>query len=95
MKYSDPESQHISEALMRLSFILKTEGSFGRSEFAIGQEKLLKRIGLIDDKGRNKARAKETLNVYITKLINNGTIESEEKKGDKRIVKFPPKEQKK
>ena len=35
-------------------------------------------------------RAKETLNAYVTKLINHGILESEEKQGSKRVFKITP-----
>jgi hypothetical protein len=94
LKYSDPEIQHVSEALMKLSLMFLIEGSFGRNEFIIDDEKLLKRIGLLDE-SRIMGRAKTLLDTYIKKLINHGTLESEEKKDNKRIVKFPPKDKKK
>lgn len=93
LKYSDPEVQHVSEALMKLSLVFLIEGSFGRNEFTIDDEKLLKRVGLLDE-SRRIGRAKTLLDTYIKKLINHGTLDSEEKRGNKRIVKFPPKEKK-
>jgi hypothetical protein len=93
LKYSDPEVQHVSGALMKLSLVFLIEGSFGRNEFIIDDEKLLKRVGLLDE-SRRIGRAKTLLDTYIKKLINHGTLDSEEKRDNKRIVKFPPKEKK-
>lgn len=93
LKYSDPEIQHVSVPLMKLSLMFLIEGSFGRAEFAIDEEKLLKRIGLLDE-SRRTGRAKNTLDTYVKKLINHGTIEAGERKERKRIFKFPKKSKK-
>lgn len=93
LKYSDPEIKHVSEALMRLSLMFLIEGSFGKNEFIIDDEKLLKRVGLLDE-SRRIGRAKQTLDTYIKKLISHGTLESEEKKDKKRVFKFPTKNKK-
>lgn len=89
LKYADPEIQHISEALMRLALLFIIEGSYGRKEFIIDEEKLLKRIGLLDEGRRNKQRAIQTLEQYATKLINHNTLETAHKKGKHRIFTFP------
>lgn len=94
LKYADPETQHASEALMKLSLVVLIEGSFGRTEFVIDEKKLLKRIGLFSNNNRNLGRAKNTLDTYVKKLINHGTIEAEEVNENKRVFKFPNKDEK-
>nr|VFK80908.1 MAG: hypothetical protein BECKSD772D_GA0070982_11771 [Candidatus Kentron sp. SD] len=93
LKYSEPEIQHVSEALMRLSLLFIIEGSYRKEKkFVIDEEKLLKRIGLIGEKGKDKKRAIETLRKYTEKLINHKTLESIEKKDNQLVFKIAPKE---
>jgi hypothetical protein len=94
LKYSDPEVKHVSEALMKLSLLFIIEGSFSCKEFIIDDEKLLKRLGLIEPKGRNKERGVKTLNMYIEKLIAHGTLTNAEKRGKQRVFNFPKKKKK-
>ena len=93
LKYADPEIQHVSEALMRLSLLFIIEGSFGCKEFIIDEEKLLKRLGLIDE-SRRKGRAVKTLDMYIEKLIAHETLTNAEKRGKQRVFNLPKKKKK-
>lgn len=92
LKYADPEIKHVSDALMRLSLIFLVEGSFGRTQFIIEEKKLLNRIGLTNNENRHMGRANHTLNVYIDKLINHGTLEAEEKEKNKWVFRLPKKD---
>jgi len=93
LKYADPEIQHVSEALMRLSLLFIIEGSFGRKEFVIDEEKLLKSLGLIDE-SRRKGRAVKTLDMYIEKLIAHETLSNAGKKGKQRVFNLTQKKKK-
>lgn len=93
LKYADPEIKHVSKALMRLSLLFILEGSFGRKEFVIEEEKLLKRLGLIDE-SRRKGRAVKTLDMYIEKLIAHETLLNTGKRGKQRTFTIPQKKKK-
>ena len=95
LKYSDPEKQRITDALFKYGLLILTEASYGKGKFAISEEKLMKRIGLIQDNEINMGRQKILFDEYTTKLINQGTITSAEKKEGKIIFSFEKKQSKK
>ena len=94
LKYADPEMKHVSESLMKLALIFLVEGSFNkRTEFVIEEEKLLNRIGLLGAERRHKTKAKNTLDTYIRKLINQGALDAGDKKEKQRVFKWSKKKE--